>query len=83
MGLFRVRVGLFQHSAWDEDVQADTNEEAESKVKDGVWQDEYTKKIRTSLEIEDEVYDAEELCEDCLNLIDDCACNEEEDADDT
>ena len=82
MGLFRVRVGLFQHSMWDEDVQADTNEEAEGKVKTGVWQDEYTKKIRTSLEIEDEVYDAEELCEDCLNLIDDCACDEKEDAGD-
>ena len=77
MAFFNVKVTLTQESIFDVEIEAADCEDAEEAVQVAVWKDDYTDDIRNTLEITDENYDAEEICEDCSKLIDDCECEEE------
>jgi len=79
MGWYNVRIELEQSSMFDEMVEADSCEEAESIAMASVWDDEYTSEIRANLTIDDENYDALEWCVECNNEIDCCECEEDED----
>jgi len=79
MGWFNVKVELEQTSVFEIELEADDYHEAQQIVQNGVWNDDYTKDIRTTLEIIDENYDAVEVCADCLIELDYCACEEDED----
>jgi len=78
MGWFNVKVALEQESVFEIELEADDMYEAEKLVKDGVWNDDYTRHIRAALEIVDERYDAIEMCEECNAEIDYCVCDEDE-----
>ena len=79
MGWYNVRIELEHSSMFEEMVEADSCEDAESIAMASVWDDEYTSQIRATLEIDDENYYADEWCMECDNLIDDCECEEDED----
>ena len=79
MGWFNVKVELEQTSVFEIELEADDYHEAEEMVKDGVWNDDYTKDIRATLEIVDENYEAIEMCDDCNAEMDYCICEEDED----
>lgn len=79
MGWFNVKVELEQTSVFEIELEADDYHEAEEMVKDGVWNDDYTKDIRATLEIVDERYEATEMCDDCNAEMDYCICEEDED----
>ena len=78
MEWFNVKVKLTQESVFTVNVEADSCEDAEQMVKDSVWEDEYTDWIRSTLEITDEEYDADEWCRECDKPIDYCECDEDE-----
>tara|TARA_Y100000385_G_scaffold280778_1_gene332466 strand:+ start:504 stop:746 length:243 start_codon:yes stop_codon:yes gene_type:complete len=80
MGWFNVKVELEQTSVFEIELEADDYYEAQQIVQNGVWNDDYTKDIRTTLEIVDENYEAIEMCEDCNAEMDYCVCEEDEDA---
>ena len=77
MPFFNVKVTLTQESIFDVEIEAADSEDAELVAKTAVWEDDYTDDIRNTLEITDEAYDAEEICDDCGKLIDNCECEEE------
>jgi hypothetical protein len=77
MAFFNVKVTLTQESIFDVEIEAADSEDAELVAKTAVWEDDYTDDIRNTLEITDEAYDAEEICDDCSELIDNCECEEE------
>ena len=77
MAFFSVGIILTQESIFNKEIEAANCEEAELIAKTSVWEDDYTDEIRASLEITDEGYDAEEICDDCGKLIDNCECEEE------
>jgi|21_taG_2_1085346.scaffolds.fasta_scaffold121771_3 hypothetical protein len=79
MEWFNVKVKLTQESVFTVNVEADSCEDAEQMVKDSVWEDEYTDWIRSTLEITDEEYDADEWCMECDRPIDYCECEGDED----
>ena len=79
MGWFNVKVELEQTSVFEIELEADDYHEAEEMVKDGVWNDDYTKDIRATLEIVDENYEAIEMCDECNAEMDYCICEEDED----
>ena len=79
MGWFNVKVKLTQESVFNVDVEADSHDEAEQVAKDSVWDDDYTDWIRSTLEITDEDYDADEWCMECDRPVDYCECEEDED----
>ena len=79
MGWFNVKVELEQTSVFEIELEADDYHEAQQIVQNGVWNDDYTKDIRTTLEIVDENYEAVEMCEDCNAELDYCICEEDED----
>jgi len=79
MEWFNVKVKLTQESVFTVDVEAHSCEDAEQIVKDSVWDDDYTDEIRSTLEITDEEYDADEWCRECDKPIDYCECEEDED----
>mgnify|MGYP003969455723 FL=1 len=79
MGWFNVKVELEQTSVFEIELEADDYHEAQQIVQNGVWNDDYTKDIRTTLEIVDENYEAVEMCEDCNAEMDYCICEEDED----
>ena len=58
MGWFNVKVELEQTSVFEIELEADDYYEAQQIVQNGVWNDDYTKDIRTTLEIVDENYEA-------------------------
>ena len=76
MGWFNVKVELEQTSVFEIELEADDYYEAQQIVQNGVWNDDYTKDIRTTLEIVDENYEAIEMCEDCNAEMDYCECEE-------
>jgi len=76
MGWFNVKVELEQTSVFEIELEADDYYEAQQIVQNGVWNDDYTKDIRTTLEIVDENYEAIEMCEDCNAEMDYCVCEE-------
>ena len=79
MGWFNVKVELEQTSVFEIELEADDYYEAQQIVQNGVWNDDYTKDIRTTLEIVDENYEAIEMCEDCNAEMDYCVCEEDKD----
>ena len=79
MGWFNVKVELEQTSVFEIELEADDYYEAQQIVQNGVWNDDYTKNIRTTLEIVDENYEAIEMCEDCNAEMDYCVCEEDKD----
>ena len=79
MGWFNVKVELEQTSVFEIELEADDYHEAQQIVQNGVWNDDYTKDIRTTLEIVDENYEAVEMCEYCNAEMDYCICEEDED----
>jgi hypothetical protein len=79
MGWFNVKVELEQTSVFEIELEADDYYEAQQIVQNGVWNDDYTKDIRTTLEIVDENYKAIEMCEDCNAEMDYCVCEEDKD----
>ena len=76
MAWFNVKVELEQTSVFEIELEADDYHEAQQIVQNGVWNDDYTKDIRTTLEIVDENYEAIEMCEDCNAEMDYCVCEE-------
>ena len=76
---FNVKVELEQTSVFEIELEADDYHEAEEMVKDGVWNDDYTKDIRATVEIVDENYEATEMCDDCNAEMDYSICEEDED----
>ena len=79
MTWFNVKVKLVQDSVFTVDVEADSWMDAEQIAKDSVWNDDYTDWIRSTLEITDEEYDADEWCRDCDRPVDYCKCEEDKD----
>ena len=79
MGWFNVKVKLTQESVFTVDLEADSHDEAEQVAKDSVWDDDYADWIRSTLEITDEDYDADEWCMECDRPVDYCECEEDED----
>ena len=79
MAWFNVKVKLVQESVFSIDLEATDASYAEQIVQDAVWNDEYTKDIRATLEITDEEYEADEWCMECDKPIDYCECEEDED----
>ena len=79
MGWFNVKVELEQTSVFWIELEANDASYAEQIVQDAVWNDEYTKDIRATLEIVDERYEAIEMCDDCNAEMDYCICEEDED----
>jgi hypothetical protein len=79
MGWFNVKVRLTQESVFTVEIEADSPEDAEQIATDAVWDDDYADWIRTTLEITDEEYDADEWCLECDKPIDYCECEEDED----
>ncbi len=79
MAWFNVKVELEQTSVFEVELEADDYHEAEQIVQNGVWNDDYTKDIRATLEIVDENYEAIEMCDECNAEMDYCICEEDED----
>ena len=76
MGWFNVKIKLTQESVFNVDVEADSPEQIAT---DAVWDDDYADDIRSTLEITDEEYDADEWCRECDKPIDYCECEEDKD----
>jgi len=79
MAWFNVKVRLTQESVFNTDIEADSPEDAEQIIQDSVWVDRFADEIRSTLEITDEEYDADEWCMECDKPIDYCECEGDDD----
>ena len=77
--LYQVNIRISTEADFEDEIEAGSEQEAEGIAETRIWEDNYTRELRACSEIVNEEYEAFELCEECMNVVEECDCEEEED----
>jgi hypothetical protein len=79
--LYHVNIRISTEADFEDEIEAGSEQEAEQIAEGRIWEDSYTQELRACSEIVNEEYEAFELCEECMNVVEECDCEESEEKD--